>query len=140
MRQAMITTALAAALSLALAACGGGAAGTGTATDAQAGSRDPAATAADGATVTIDTEGLGVVSWAREGEEPKFDDDRPYQSAVVNDAAGQTIVIEARDYAEYEGWHFVRWTKDGDDYSADRRIEVLVDGDAAYVAVFDHEG
>ena len=85
----------------------------------------------------INTEGVGEIAWAYEGEEVVFDDEYPMQSAYVADAYGQTIGIEAREDASYEGYHFVKWNKDGKKFSEDRRIDVLVDGDARYVAIFE---
>ena len=59
-------------------------------------------------------------------------------SAVVNDALGQTITIEAKEDPDTgEGWRFAKWTKDGKDFATEAQIKVKVDGDAEYVAVFE---
>lgn len=90
------------------------------------------------ATLQINTEGMGQIAWAYEGETPEFDDEYPHQSAVVNDAFGQTITIEAKsDPNVGDEWQFVKWTKDGKDFSTNAQIKVEVDGDAEYVAVFE---
>ena len=91
------------------------------------------------ALVKINTEGMGQIAWAYEGEEVEFDDDYPYQSAGVSDAYGQTITIAAKEDPNVEGFTFVKWTKDGADFSTDAEIQVFVDGDAEYVAVFEFE-
>lgn len=152
MKKTKIITALVAAcaLALVLAGCGGNSAQSSSATDSSDGASFEATASTEAtaspasseqaqgqASVRIDTEGMGVIEWAYESEQIEFDDDMPYQSAIVNDAYGQTIHIEARDYAEYEGWHFTKWTKDGADFSTDNRIDVLVDGDVQYIAVFE---
>lgn len=129
----IVACAAALALALALAGCGGNQASSSSSVSASASS----ASQQGQATVLINTDGLGIISWAYEGEEPEFDDNAPYQSAVVNDAYGQTITLEAREGKDYEGFRFAKWTKDGATYSTDNRIEVLVDGDAEYVAVFE---
>lgn len=127
----VVACAAALALALVLAGCGGSQASSSASASASSASQQGQAT------VRINTDGLGAISWAYEGEEPVFDDDAPFQSAVVNDAYGQTITLEAREGKDYEGFRFVKWTKDGTTYSTDNRIEVLVDGDAEYVAVFE---
>ena len=88
------------------------------------------------ATMQINTEGLGLIAYAPEGEEPSFD--VPSQSSVVNILEGETnkYTIEAK--AE-EGYTFVKWTKNGEDYSEDARISVEVTEDVEYIAVFEPE-
>ena len=141
------------ALAMSLVACGGSNAGgaastegkaaaesaaqTEAATDAAAESGADATTetaqAADTATITINTEGSGQIAWGYEGEKVQFDKDFPFQSAVINDASGKKIVMAAK---ADKGSKFSKWTKDGKDFSTDNKVEVEVDGDAAYVAVF----
>ena len=89
------------------------------------------------ATVKINTEGMGQIAWAYEGETPEFDKDYPIQSAVVNGAYGQKIAIAADEDPSVKGFVFSKWTLDGKDFSTDKQIEVLVDKDAEYIAVFD---
>ena len=129
------------ALALALAGCGGGAASSASSADGSSSAASPSAASQQGkAIVQINTEGLGEIAWAYEGEEVAFDDEHPFQSAYISDAYGQTIGIEAREGADYEGYKFVKWNKDGAKFSEDKHIDVLVDGDAEYVAVFEFEG
>ena len=125
-------------LALALAGCGGGAASGSSSADSSSSAGSSSATSQQGeAVVQINIEGVGEIAWAYEDEEIAFDDEYPMQSAYVADAYGQTIHIEAREDASYEGYHFVKWNKDGAKFSEDRRIDVLVDGNAEYVAIFE---
>lgn len=82
----------------------------------------------------INTEGLGSFAYALEGEELEFDDEFPTQSAVENLSEARTYVIKAKPD---EGWKFVKWTKDGEDFSTDEEITVDVAEDVEYIAVFD---
>jgi hypothetical protein len=86
------------------------------------------------ATMKINTEGVGQFAYAVEGEEVEFDEDFPTQSAVENLTEPRTYVIKAKPD---EGWKFVKWTKDGEDFSTDEEITVDVDADVEYIAVFE---
>ena len=136
------------ALSAALAGCGGSSgAGSSAASAATSSSSSTSAAASESApasavasaTVKVNMEGFGQIAWAYEGQAIEWDDDYPYQSAVINDAAGQTIAIAAKtDPQQYgDDFKFVKWTRDGADFSTDEEIHVLVDCDAEYVAVFE---
>ena len=87
-------------------------------------------------TITINTEGLGQIAYAPEGEEPEFDDEYPAQSAQLNLPEAGTYVLAAK---ADEGWKFVKWTKDGADYSTDAEITVEFTENADFVAVFESE-
>lgn len=88
------------------------------------------------ATLMINTDGMGTFAYAPEGEEAEFNDDFPQQSAAVNLTEPQTYVIKAR---ADEGWRFVRWTKDGEDFSEEAEITIEVTEDTEYRAVFEEE-
>ncbi|MBE6025853.1 MAG: hypothetical protein IKI86_02070 [Firmicutes bacterium] len=90
------------------------------------------------ATIQINTEGLGEISYAADGEEPEFEEGYPYQSAVVNVLEGQSNVytIAARPS---EGYKFVKWTKNGEDFSTEDKVTFEVTEDAEYIAVFEME-
>ncbi|MBE6019714.1 MAG: hypothetical protein E7230_05225 [Clostridiales bacterium] len=88
------------------------------------------------ATLRINTDGVGEIAYGLADEEVEFDDEHPYQSTVVNLTEPQTYVIKAR--AE-EGWKFVKWTKDGEDFSTESVITVDVAEDVEYIAVFEAE-
>jgi len=82
----------------------------------------------------INTEGLGSVAYGKEGEEVEFEEDFPTQSATENVAEPTTFVIKAKPD---EGWKFVKWTKDGEDFSTEPEITVEVSKDVEYIAVFE---
>lgn len=90
------------------------------------------------ATMQIGTEGLGEISYAPEGEEPEFEEDSPCQSAFVNilPDQGNVYVIAARAGADYK---FVKWKKNGEDFSTDAKVTVEVTEDVEYIAVFESE-
>lgn len=88
------------------------------------------------ATLMINTEGMGAVAYGLEGEEVEFDEDFPKQSAMVNLTEPGTYVIKAKPD---DGWKFVKWTRDGEDFSEEPDITVEVAENAEYVAVFDAE-
>ena len=90
------------------------------------------------ATLQINTEGYGEITYATDGEEPEFDDEYPYQSAVVNLFEGQSTeyTLAARPG---EGYKFIKWTKNGEDFSTEDKITVDITEDVEYIAVFDLE-
>ena len=88
------------------------------------------------ATLQINTEGMGAIAYGLEGEDVEFDEDFPKQSAVVNLTEPGTYVIKAKPD---DGWKFVKWTRDGEDFSEEPDITVEVTADVEYIAVFDAE-
>ena len=85
------------------------------------------------AIVTIKTDGMGQIAIA-EGDEPlAFDDEYPIRGAVLK-------LVEPADYTfaarADEGYRFVKWTKNGETFSADAQITLALTESAAYVAVF----
>lgn len=87
--------------------------------------------------VTINTEGMGQITYAPEGETLEFDDEYPAQSAQLNLEGPATYVFGAK---ADDGWKFVKWTKDGADFSTDEQITVdLTEGEAEFIAVFEGE-
>lgn len=88
------------------------------------------------ALLKINIEGLGSFAYAPKGEEVKFDDEFPTQSAAENLEEPETFVIKAKPD---EGWKFVKWTKNGEDFSTEPDITVEVSEDVEYIAVFDAE-
>ena len=89
---------------------------------------------ADGFSVAIHTEGLGQIAYAAEGETPEFDDAFPMQDALPNLTGNATYVFAPK---ADDGFTFLKWTKDGNDYSTDEQITVTLSEDAEYTAVFD---
>lgn len=88
------------------------------------------------ALLKINTEGVGSFAYGHEGEEVEFDDEFPTQSAAENLTEPTTFVIKAKPE---EGWKFVKWTKNGEDFSTEPEITVEVSEDVEYIAVFDVE-
>ena len=86
--------------------------------------------------VTINTEGWGMIGY-EEGEiEPELDPEWPYQSAQINLAEAETYTFAAAPEA---GSMFVKWTKNGEDFSTEPVITVLLDESADFVAVFEED-
>ena len=84
----------------------------------------------------INTEGVGTIAYGPEGTEVESEEDFPTQSVAENVAAPMTYVIKAKPE---EGWKFVKWTKNGADFSTEAEITVEVSEDVEYIAVFDVE-
>lgn len=86
--------------------------------------------------VTINTEGLGIIGYEQGETVPQLDPEEPYQSAQVNLAEPETYTFAAAPEA---GYVFVKWTKNGEDFSNEPVITVLLDESADYIAVFEGE-
>ena len=87
--------------------------------------------------VSVNTEGWGGMIEYAEGEEaPVIDPEWPYQSAQINLAEPATYTFAA---AAEAGYVFVKWTKNGEDFSAEPIITVLLDESADFVAVFEED-
>ena len=87
--------------------------------------------------VTINTEGWGGMIGYEEGENtPEIDPEWPYQSAQVNLAEPETYTFAAAPEA---GYVFIKWTKNGEDYSTEPVITMLLDESADFVAVFEED-
>ena len=82
---------------------------------------------------TVNTEGRGMVSYAPGETAPEQDPGRSYQSVQVSLAKPETYAFAAAPEA---GNVFVKWTKDGQDFSTDPVIVVLLDNSTEFVAVF----
>ena len=87
--------------------------------------------------VNINTEGMGQIAYAKEGEALAFDDEFPAQSAQLNLEGPETYQLAAK---ADEGWEFVKWTRDGADYSTDAQITVeFTEEHVEFIAVFEAE-
>ncbi len=84
--------------------------------------------------VTINTEGMGNIEYTEGEETPEVDKEYPYQSAQINLAEPKTHTFLAWPQ---EGNKFVKWTKNGEDFSTDAQITVLLDESADFIAVFE---
>ena len=86
--------------------------------------------------VNINTEGNGNIEYAEGETAPEIDEEYPYQSAQINLAEPTIYSILAWPA---EGWKFVKWTKDGEDFSEEALIKVELAESAEFVAVFEED-
>ncbi len=86
--------------------------------------------------VTVNVDGWGNIDSAEGEETPEIDPEYPFQSAQINLAEPTTYTLIAWPQA---GNLFVKWTKNGEDYSTEPQITVLLDESADYVAVFEED-
>ena len=84
-------------------------------------------------TVTISVDGVGRIAYASEGEELDLDGERfTFHSIPLSEPA--TLTIGAK--ADEDGWSFIKWTLNGEDYSTDEIITAEIAEDSEFVAVF----
>ena len=86
--------------------------------------------------VNINTEGRGMIAYAEGEETPEIDPEWPYQSAYIGLAEPKTHTFAAAPEA---GSVFVKWTKNGEDYSTEPVVTLLLDESADFVAVFEED-
>ena len=87
--------------------------------------------------VSINTEGMGGMIAYEPGETaPELDPEWPYQSAQINLAEPETYTFAAAPEA---GYLFVKWLKNGEEFSNDPVITVMLDESADFVAVFEDD-
>ncbi len=86
--------------------------------------------------VHINTEGWGNIDYAQGETAPEIDPEYPFQSAQINLAEPAVHTFVAWPQA---GSVFVKWTKNGEDFSTEPQITVLLDESADYVAVFEED-
>lgn len=86
--------------------------------------------------VTVNTEGLGNIGTAEGETAPVIDPEYPYQSAQFNFAEPTVYTFLAWPQT---GNLFVKWTKNGADFSAEPQITVTLDESADFVAVFEDD-
>lgn len=86
--------------------------------------------------VTVNIEGWGHIAYAEGEEMPEIDPEFPAQSAYIGlaEPAVHTFVAEPE-----AGNLFVKWTKNGEDFSTEPQITLLLDESAEYVAVFEED-
>ncbi len=82
--------------------------------------------------VHVTTEGPGNIEYVEGEATPEYDEEYPYQSAQINlaESAVYTFLAWSKDAT------FVKWTKNGEDFSTEPQITVLLDESADFVAVF----
>ncbi len=84
--------------------------------------------------VTVLADGDGNIDYVEGEKAPEIDTEYPYQSAQINLGEPTTYTLVAWPN---EGSEFIVWMKDGENYSQDEQITVLLDETAEYVAVFE---
>ena len=84
--------------------------------------------------VNVNTEGLGYIAYAEGEETPEIDPEFPAQSAYIGLAEPAVHSFTARPMA---GNLFVKWTKNGEDYTTEPQFTATLDESAEYVAVFE---
>ena len=86
--------------------------------------------------VTINTDGWGMIGFEEGETVPELDPEWPFQSAQINLGEPATHSFAAAPEA---GNVFVKWTKNGEDFSTEPVITVLLDESADFVAVFEED-
>ena len=86
--------------------------------------------------VTVNTEGMGNIEYAEGTESPEIDPEYPNQSAQINLAEPAEYTLLAWPKA---GNMFVKWTKNGEDFSTDPQITVNLEESADFIAVFEED-
>ena len=86
--------------------------------------------------VTVNVDGWGNIDYAKGETAPEIDPEYPYQFAQINLAEPATHTFVAWPVA---GNLFVKWMKNGEDFSTEPQITVLLDESADYVAVFEED-
>lgn len=94
----------------------------------------PASGTTEVVNVRVNVDGLGYVGVSQDGTQPEIGDP-PFQSHFLNVEPGTELILTCEADAD-GGYKFVRWTKDGADFSTEQTITVTADADTEYIAVF----
>ncbi len=86
--------------------------------------------------VNVNTEGWGNIDYAEGEEIPEVDLEYPSQSAYIGLAEPAVHTFFAWPQA---GNRFVKWTKNGEDFSTEAQFTALLEESAEYVAVFEED-
>ncbi len=86
--------------------------------------------------INVNTEGWGYIAYAEGEDTPEIDTEYPAQSAYIGLAEPAVYTFYAWPQA---GNVFIKWTKDGEDFSAEPQLTLLLDESAEYVAVFEED-
>ena len=85
-------------------------------------------------TVTVSTEGLGRVNYAEGEEAPDLEGER-YTFFAFPLEGPTTLTFGAR--GDEDGWYFVKWTRNGEDYTTEPVFTAEIGEDSNFVAVFE---
>lgn len=86
--------------------------------------------------VTVNTEGRGNIEYVEGDQTPEIDTEYPSQSAQINLAEPTVYTLLAWPAM---GWKFVKWTKDGEDYSEEAQITLELAETSDFIAVFEED-
>ena len=93
---------------------------------------------ADLVTIMVNIRGLGgSIAVSDDGSDPQLDPEYPMQSAFSNVEKGTEVKILAEPE---EGYHFFKWTVNGEEYSTEPLITVTAEEDVEFLAEFLPEG
>lgn len=93
---------------------------------------------ADLVTIMVNIRGLGgSIAVSDDGSDPQLDPEYPMQSAFSNVEKGTEVKILAEPE---EGYHFFKWTVNGQEYSTEPLITVTAEEDVEFLAEFLPEG
>jgi len=93
---------------------------------------------ADLVTIMVNIRGLGgSIAVSDDGSDPQLDPEYPMQSAYSNVEKGTEVKILAEPE---EGYHFFKWTVNGEEYSTEPLITVTAEEDVEFLAEFLPEG
>lgn len=93
---------------------------------------------ADLVTIMVNIRGLGgSIAVSGDGSDPQLDPEYPMQSAYSNVEKGTEVKILAEPE---EGYHFFKWTVNGEEYSTEPLITVTAEEDVEFLAEFLPEG
>lgn len=93
---------------------------------------------ADLVTIMVNIRGLGgSIAVSDDGSDPQLDPEYPMQSAYSNVEKGTEVKILAEPE---EGYHFFKWTVNGQEYSTEPLITVTAEEDVEFLAEFLPEG
>ena len=84
--------------------------------------------------VKVETDGIGLVAIAADGEALQFDEEMTSSASYMNVPEGTVLTIGAKE--SLDEYKFVRWTKNGEDYSTDYEFTVTIDAPTDFIAVF----
>ena len=84
--------------------------------------------------VKVETDGIGLVAIAMEGQELEFDEEMTSSSAYMNVPEGTILTIGAKD-SVYD-FKFSKWTKNGEDFSQEYQFTVTIEEPTDFIAVF----
>lgn len=82
---------------------------------------------------TVNTRGDGSIAYAEAGSVPEFDDEYPYTTAYIGLAEPEVYVFAAKPD---EGNKFIKWTRNGENFSTEPEITLEITEDTELIAVF----